>query len=100
MTASGVKKKKRQSPAWVSGTQGWKAVDVAGDILLGAEEGGFAGLEVLDDINLLTDLDLAGKAARTPPSRPTRSRQRPAVLSSLAAWAHSVREHSYVQAVR
>ncbi len=42
------KKSKGPSAYWGSLT-GWKAVDVGDDILLGAEEGGFAGLEILED---------------------------------------------------
>ena len=32
---------------------GWKPVDVGEDFLLGAEEGGFAGLEMLDDASII-----------------------------------------------
>eukprot|EP00983_Pelagomonas_calceolata_P001252 42768-Pelagomonas_calceolata.AAC.3 len=33
--------------------EGWKPVDVGEDFLLGAEEGGFAGLEVLEDTSII-----------------------------------------------
>lgn len=41
------------STAFWDALSGWKAVDVGDDILLGAEEGGFAGLEVLEDVSVL-----------------------------------------------
>lgn len=34
-------------------TKGWKPLNVTDELLLGAEEGGFAGLEVLEDVNLI-----------------------------------------------
>lgn len=34
-------------------SEGWKTFDVTDELLMGAEEGGFAGLEVLDDVSLL-----------------------------------------------
>lgn len=57
-----VRSKPKKSPGnpWTSGT-GWKALDVADDFLLGAEEGGFAGLEMLDYTPALFG---AGKAQR------------------------------------
>ena len=47
------RKKKGGSAAYWSDLQGWKAVEVGDDLLLGAEEGGFGGLEVLDDASLV-----------------------------------------------
>jgi hypothetical protein len=43
---------KSRSP-W-GGSRGWKRVDIPDDFLLGAEEGGFAGLEILEDATILT----------------------------------------------
>lgn len=36
-----------------SASKGWKSLAVTDELLLGAEEGGFAGLEVLEDVNLI-----------------------------------------------
>lgn len=47
--AKGGKSPKPGSAAFWSSIKGWKAVDVGDDFLLGAEEGGFAGLEILDN---------------------------------------------------
>ena len=46
------KKRSKGSNPW-SSSEGWRAVDVNDEVILGAEEYGFAGLEVLDDISLL-----------------------------------------------
>ncbi|WIA42626.1 hypothetical protein OEZ86_008599 [Tetradesmus obliquus] len=48
---------KASSKALWGSAQGWKQLDAADELLLGAEEGGFAGLEVLEDVSLL-DADL------------------------------------------
>ncbi|GFH15162.1 uncharacterized protein HaLaN_11339 [Haematococcus lacustris] len=37
----------------LASSAGWTSVDIGEDFLLGAEEGGFAGLEVLEDPSLL-----------------------------------------------
>lgn len=34
-------------------SKGWKSFDVTDELLMGAEEGGFAGLEVLEDVSLI-----------------------------------------------
>lgn len=47
------------------GAEGWKAVDVGDNLLLGAEEFGFMGLEVLDP--KAAGAGPAGAAAATPP---------------------------------
>jgi ATP-dependent RNA helicase DDX24/MAK5 len=44
---------KPSSKALWSSAQGWAAFDAADELLLGAEEGGFAGLEVLEDVSLI-----------------------------------------------
>lgn len=52
------RRKKRKgggAAAYWDGLEGWKQVAVGDDLLLGAEEGGFAGLEVLDDPGLVVD---------------------------------------------
>lgn len=57
------RKKKRAkggAGAYWSNLQGWKSVDIGDEFLLGAEEGGFAGLEVLEDATVLD----AGARAR------------------------------------
>lgn len=43
---------------------GWKPVDVGDDFLLGAEEGGFAGLEVLEDTSIIDPAMLNGELLR------------------------------------
>jgi hypothetical protein len=48
---------------WLAGGQGWKTVDVGDELLLGAEESGFAGLEVLEDYTLIGDLLNGGSEA-------------------------------------
>lgn len=45
-------KSKKGSNPW-SSSQGWRAVDVGDEMILGADEDGFAGLEVLDDVSLI-----------------------------------------------
>ncbi|GIL54325.1 hypothetical protein Vafri_9897 [Volvox africanus] len=47
------KKKRKQGPAFWDSLPGWREIEVGDEFLLGAEEGGFAGLEVLDDPVLL-----------------------------------------------
>lgn len=49
------KRKSRSTPSWQADA-GWKSVDVGDEFLLGAEEGGFAGLEVLEDYTILNDM--------------------------------------------
>lgn len=44
---------KSSSKALWSSAQGWAQFDAADELLLGAEEGGFAGLEVLEDVSLI-----------------------------------------------
>jgi len=44
--------KTRGKGVWGS-SDGWKVLGVEDGLLLGAEEGGFAGLEVLEDVTLL-----------------------------------------------
>jgi len=51
-SGGGKKKKKSAKPgsaAFWSSAPGWKAVEVGEDFLLGAEDGGFAGLEILEN---------------------------------------------------
>jgi hypothetical protein len=57
-----VKKRRQEGPVakgaatggWMLNNKGWKALDISGDeLLLGATEAGFAGLEVLEDYTLL-----------------------------------------------
>jgi len=45
-------KPRKGSNPW-SSSQGWRAVDVGDEMILGADEDGFAGLEVLDDVSLI-----------------------------------------------
>ncbi|GBF94480.1 DEAD-box ATP-dependent RNA helicase [Raphidocelis subcapitata] len=47
--AAGGKAHAPGSDAYWSSLQGWRSVDVGEDFLLGAEEGGFAGLEILEN---------------------------------------------------
>ena len=44
-----------RTASW-AGPSGWRSVDVGEDMLMGAEEGGFAGLEVLDDPDIIQAL--------------------------------------------
>jgi hypothetical protein len=44
---------KSSSKALWSSAEGWAAFDASDELLLGAEEGGFAGLEVLEDVSLI-----------------------------------------------
>jgi len=53
-SGSGKKRKSKGSFYW-DALPGWKAVEVGEDFLLGAEEGGFMGLEVLEDASIIDD---------------------------------------------
>jgi ATP-dependent RNA helicase DDX24/MAK5 len=44
---------KSSSKALWASADGWAHFDAADELLLGAEEGGFAGLEVLEDVRLI-----------------------------------------------
>jgi hypothetical protein len=44
---------KSSSKALWASADGWSHFDAADELLLGAEEGGFAGLEVLEDVSLI-----------------------------------------------
>jgi ATP-dependent RNA helicase DDX24/MAK5 len=57
-------KPKKGSNPWAS-TQGWKSVDVNDELILGADEYGFAGLEVLDDVSLIDPGVCVGGACTT-----------------------------------
>lgn len=50
--AKPAKKGRNKMSAWGS-DKGWKAVSIGDEFLLGAEDGGFAGLEVLDDPTII-----------------------------------------------
>jgi ATP-dependent RNA helicase DDX24/MAK5 len=43
---------RKGSNPWAS-TQGWKSVDVNDELMLGGDEYGFAGLEILEDASLI-----------------------------------------------
>eukprot|EP00198_Chlamydomonas_reinhardtii_P000631 XP_001689966.1 predicted protein [Chlamydomonas reinhardtii] len=60
--AGGPAKKRKRGPAFWDSLPGWEEVEVGEDFLLGAEEGGFAGLEVLDDPAVLEQYMLEGGA--------------------------------------
>ncbi len=50
--------KKGSRASRLSGAEGWRFVDVNSDsLLLGAAEGGFGGLEVLDDPTIIEGFD-------------------------------------------
>ncbi|GFR48029.1 hypothetical protein Agub_g9861, partial [Astrephomene gubernaculifera] len=53
-------RKKKRGNFWDK-LSGWKEVEVGDDFLLGAEEGGFAGLEILDDPAVLDQYMLEGQ---------------------------------------
>ena len=60
-TPATAKKAKGGGDPW-SGSKGWKSFDVGDEFLLGAEEGGFAGLEILDDPTIIDATALTGIA--------------------------------------
>eukprot|EP00775_Hariotina_reticulata_P001872 gene1872-2209_t len=51
--AKSSKAPKTQSKGRWGSSNGWKVLDIKDELLLGAEEGGFAGLEVLEDVSLI-----------------------------------------------
>lgn len=46
-------KKKSKGPTSYWDSLAWQAIDTGDDILTGAEEGGFAGLEIIEDPTIL-----------------------------------------------
>jgi ATP-dependent RNA helicase DDX24/MAK5 len=51
--SSSKKRSHSKSSQFWNAMKGWKPVEIDDDFLLGAEEGGFAGLEVLEDYTLI-----------------------------------------------
>lgn len=59
--AGGKKRKSPSSGNYWNELSGWKSVDIGDDFLLGAEEGGFAGLEVLENPTVIDPEWLTGE---------------------------------------
>ena len=78
-------KQAKKSALWSS--KGWKAVDISDEFLLGAEEGGFAGLEVLHDPLIIS----SGKDLyQTGPCIAELNKSKKPSSSVRAAWAASL----------
>jgi hypothetical protein len=60
------KRRKRDSSGPWAGADGWKAVTVDDDFLLGAAEGGFGGLEVLENPTVIDSTGLVADSAAAP----------------------------------
>ena len=61
-------KKSPKQRCWET-LQGWKAVDIGDEFLLGAEDGGFAGLEELDGAVFLQGSSYGVHACGYPPQQ-------------------------------